>query len=179
MLEKVLYKDKSWLYQKYVVEELSMPGIAKMCGVRYSTIYEHMGRFNIPKRTGIESTKLWHKRHPGVHKGKNNSSWKGGRINRNGYIYIYQPDHPYAIKQNYVPEHRLVMEKKIGRYLYPWEVVHHINGIKNDNRDENLKLLPGSEHNTKIQEVYKENERLKKLNLLLLFLLSKEDIARR
>lgn len=74
--------------------------------------------------------------------GENHPSWKGGRtIDSNGYVWIYQPDHPHTISgKQYVFEHRLVMEKHLGRYLKPEEEVHHINGIKSDNRIENLEL---------------------------------------
>ena len=60
----------------------------------------------------------------------------------NGYILIYAPHHPYCHKENYVYEHRVVMEKNIGRYLNSKEVVHHINSIRDDNRVENLMLFP-------------------------------------
>lgn len=43
--------------------------------------------------------------------------WRGGRINKEGYIFIYSPQHPNAINGKYVAEHRLVVEKHLGRYL--------------------------------------------------------------
>jgi transposase len=71
---------------------------------------------------------------------------KGYTIKHNGYVLIYKPEHPRADKRGYIPEHTLVMEQDIGRYLKPNEVVHHINGIKNDNRIENLKLMTAFQH---------------------------------
>ena len=76
-------------------------------------------------------------------KGEKAIRWNGGRIkNTNGYIWIWKPEHPFAFfNHRYMTEHRLVMEKSLGRYLRPTEVVHHINGIKDDNRIENLVLF--------------------------------------
>lgn len=93
--------------------------------------------------------------------GKKSPNWAGGQFRSKGYVFIYSPEHPNICTRKYIPEHRLVMEKHLNRYLYFWEIVHHINGIKDDNRVENLKLLPSNEHNTRVQEVYKENQFLK------------------
>lgn len=76
-----------------------------------------------------------------VSTGTKNSNWHGGKRIAKEYIYIYMPNHPNA-RKNYVLEHRLVVEKKIGRYLKKGEVVHHINENKKDNRIENLMLFP-------------------------------------
>lgn len=67
------------------------------------------------------------------------SNWKGGRKLHSGYVYLWSPDHPTANK-GYVFEHRLVIEKQLGRFLLPQENVHHKNGVRDDNRLENLEL---------------------------------------
>lgn len=65
----------------------------------------------------------------------------GSRVSMaSGYVRIYTPTHPNANCDGYVLEHRLVMERVLGRLLAGWESVHHINGIRDDNRPENLEL---------------------------------------
>ena len=83
------------------------------------------------------------------------------KIIRSGYFYIKCPEHPFSGKQGYLAEHRLIMEKKIGRYLQPGEVVHHINHNIKDNRIENLKLFfsPGQHSFQEHPEAF-ENARL-------------------
>lgn len=72
----------------------------------------------------------------------NHPRWKGGkRITDQGYIEIKSPNHPFKNKQGYVPEHRLVVEKYLGRYLTKSEIIHHINENPADNRIKNLYLF--------------------------------------
>lgn len=99
------------------------------------------GRKHSPE--SLAKMSLTHMQQP---RGEDSHAWKGGRVfDTNGYVLIYAPDHP-AVVNRYVPEHRLVMEQVLGRYLESYEEVHHKNGVITDNRPENLEVLTKSEH---------------------------------
>jgi len=84
----------------------------------------------------------WNKRKKGLQIGKNCGGWKGGKhINTQGYVLVYNPNHPYCNINKCVFEHRLVIEKYLGRYLFSKEVTHHINSNPSDNRINNLMLF--------------------------------------
>ncbi len=79
--------------------------------------------------------------------GSQSPFWKGGITKHpRGYIKIYKPEHPNSDRDGYIFEHRVIMEQYLGRLLTKDEIVHHINGIKTDNRIENLQLTNIREH---------------------------------
>lgn len=82
--------------------------------------------------------------------GENHHNWKGGKYkSKAGYIFIYKPNHPFVNKKvgkGYISEHRLVMEKKLGRYLKPNEIIHHIDRNRNNNKTINLQLMTRKRH---------------------------------
>lgn len=70
-----------------------------------------------------------------------------GMYKQNGYILAKAEYHPHANKRGYVPLHRLLMENELGRYLIPRkELVHHIDGNRENNELQNLKLTTPQEH---------------------------------
>lgn len=102
-------------------------------------------------------------------------NWKKDKVDEQGYIQVFAPDHPNARKSNRVPKHRMVMSEFLGRALRKNENVHHINGVKTDNRIENLELWVTTQpkgqrpqdlvaHAKKILKIYAgEEAKLKKL----------------
>ncbi len=93
-------------------------------------------------------------------RGSNHPQWLGGRVTKHGYMFIWLPldnfFYSMADKTHYVPEHRLVMAQNLKRCLQRWEVVHHINGIKTDNRIENLELCTNGFHHIEHTKGYRD-----------------------
>lgn len=103
--------------------------------------------------------------------GDKHPGWKGGRvIDHEGYVHIYYAGgffSPMAGMRTYIREHRLVMAKFLNRCLLPWEVVHHKNGNKQDNRLENLSLLRGRVYHSGLCILESENRKLRKTIITL------------
>ena len=105
-------------------------------------------------------------------RGERSGNWKGGRVRTTqGYILIrLQPDDfffPMAQRNNgYVFEHRLVMAKSLKRNLHPWEIVHHKNHKRQDNRIGNLQLIQEMQH-TQLTLLEGRIERLESRVLIL------------
>lgn len=91
---------------------------------------------------------------------KKNPNWRGGkRFHEGGYVEVYCPNHPNANVRKCVYEHQLVMENHIGRYLEKGEVVHHIDGNKQNNNISNLLLLTNSDH-AKLHAILRRSHKL-------------------
>lgn len=105
--------------------------------------------------------------------GKNHHMYKGKYKNLPGYVVIRGDEvpeeyHSMLTESDHVLEHRLVMAQHLGRSLTDGEVVHHKNGVKDDNRIENLELHSRLAHNgiTNIEhkgiaKLKRENKQLK------------------
>ena len=88
-----------------------------------------------------------HKGHSLEIAGDKSPNWNGGIYIHDGYKLIRIKNHPHANPLGYIREHRVIMEKHLGRYMKPEERIHHLNGNKQDNRIENLQIVTIGEHN--------------------------------
>jgi len=78
--------------------------------------------------------------------GSAHHNWKGGKCISNGYVMRLKPEHPRANRDGYVREHILVWEQAQGVPLPRNRVIHHLNGVKDDNCPENLVAITQGEH---------------------------------
>lgn len=134
--------DLQEIIRLYIGEQLSLKEIAGRYGVSNTPIKNALLKAGAKIRTTSEVRKLTYKKSP--HYGKLAPGWKGGRTrNAEGYIRVY-----ITSKRGhgaYEFEHRRIWEQYHGPLQDGW-VVHHINGIKNDNGIENLIALPKRGH---------------------------------
>jgi len=140
---RYIYQNKQWLKEQYD-KGLSFDSIAKLANCGHTTIAYWFNKFGLKPRPAPCK---------GICQRELNPQWKGGITNAGGYRYIHHPEyHAYKTRNYYVPEQVLVMEKILGRKLVKPEVVHHKNGIRNDNRPENLQLFPNSSSHKSYEE---------------------------
>jgi len=117
------------LYQKYIIENLSQHKIGAICHVGQHTITKWLKDFGIKKRAKKVTT---------------------DSFIRNGYRMIYAPDDPKAFNRHRM-EHLIVAEKMLGRSLKKGETVHHIDGNRTNNSQNNLCIC---ENNSTHQKVH-------------------------
>ena len=110
---------------------LTISEIAERIGKTPKAVQKIFRRYNFPRLHNIAPPRQ-----------EERLGWKGGMKIVKGYEYQRTPDHPHASKHGrYVAVHRLVMEKKLGRYLLPTEVVDHIDGNTRNNHPDNLRVF--------------------------------------
>lgn len=128
-----LYFCKRCMDQNWLIE--------CVCG-KCDEVITRFDKWNVPRR----------------YKGRHNSRIRKSNIKgwyiHNDYVFIYAPERPNCDQKGYVQLHRLIMEDVLGRYLEPQEVVHHIDGNRTNNFEENLELIKNNtihlstKHNT-------------------------------
>lgn len=129
--------DESRL-RELAAQRMSCAEIGAALGVSDEVVRERMVRLGIPRL-------------PAKPRPEHNYFWNGGRTtDEHGYVLLHMPDHPHANYQGYVREHRLVMERMLGRYLEPSEVVDHRNGDTSDNDPSNLRLFASNAEHLRV-----------------------------
>jgi len=152
----------------YLNEKLGGTEIAKRFGCSPAFVHRHLVQMGI-NRNSKEAYRI--KSETGAMARENNPNWAGGKSykGQHGYVRIYLPEHPRAVGK-YVLEHVVVWEQAHNRSLPRNYIIHHLNGIKDDNRPSNLVAMTAAEHihqtepfKKKIRELEIENRQLQRV----------------
>lgn len=174
---------KEQIVENYIDKNYSMSKTAKILGVSVGVIHKYIHFFDIPakKRNDYKPTEKMYDQIRSLGK-----SWKGKKrddnfcqkmketrkrlngpgckkLRRDGYVAVYYPTYQRTSKDGFVMEHVLIMEQSIGRSLKDNECVHHINGMRADNRLDNLLLMTKQEHMSYHSRKRHMERRVKKL----------------
>lgn len=166
---RLLSLDDQWIKEQYLIHRRSMRSIGSEIEVSVPAIRYRLIKMSVEIRKTSETSR------------NNKHAFKGRIVLADGYVVVaILRSHPFAcmatkvapsnLKDHvYVREHRLVVAQRLGRPLEKWEIVHHKNHIRSDNRDENLELMiSATQHagetfaHTGLLKLKEENEILKK-----------------
>lgn len=132
--------DKKCSYTYYNRTRTLKPNVFYDCIV----CGKHVEKYLAPsaQASGVNTMEFCSRTCKGKHlSGDRHPLWKGGQWKSSDYVHTHFPSHPCADHHGTVPEHRLVMEKYLGRYLEEEEVVHHRDSNPGNNELSNLKLF--------------------------------------
>lgn len=152
--------NQATLVEMYVDKKMGIPDITKETGIPKSRIRSILLKQGVKLRTTKEALALVKYKIGSGRRGKTYIATDEARRNisiaRKKYSALHAKG--YDIHNGYVRisvgkncgrlQHVVIMEQHIGRKLSKDEVVHHINGVKTDNRIENLKLMTNAEHSS-------------------------------
>ena len=145
------YNDPEWLYKEYVENEKSGLELADECGVHVDTIYKRLDEHNIDRRSIKDATNASNKM---GWKGREHPAWNESIVP----LYTHGRDnyecwvHNWDNSRESVFVHRLLAVSEYGIDAVKDKHVHHKNGIRWDNRPENIELLTISEHTKRHHE---------------------------
>jgi len=152
--------DKDKLKELYVDKQLTSIEVATILGYAKATVQKRLKEYGL-MRTFAEAFAI------SKMKGRRKrSSSEPGKVIRGprGYVLVKCPGHHKADNHNYVYEHVLVWEEYHHKELPEGHIIHHLNGIKNDNRPENLAAMPRKKH-AKIHHDEPYKKRIRQLEI--------------